>query len=125
MGTKWPTSIEWRRRAVPLLAAVCMASGALGCRESTICPEDLQVRVTPVERTIAVGESFTPSAQAFGCGGTRRLSDTWTWDTEDTEVVTVDPPSGRTTGRAPGTACVRARGEKYGVLGAGVHVTVR
>lgn len=112
-----------RRRTAALLVALGTA-GAVGCRESTVCPADLQLRVTPAERTLAVGESFTPTAEAFGCGGTRRVDEVWTWETADTDIVSVDPLTGRTTGQAPGTAVVRARGRTYGLAGNGVRVTV-
>ena len=106
------------------LLLVTGAAGVLGCREATVCPSDLRVRVTPAERTVAIGESFTPSAEALGCGGTERLPETWRWATADTGVVAVDSLTGRTTGRAPGVAFVRARGRTYGLSDAGVRVTV-
>ena len=112
-----------RRRTAPLL--VIWTAGLLACQDTTVCPADLRMRVTPAERTIAVGESFTATAEALGCGGTRRLEETWTWGTEDTAVVTVESTSGRITGRAPGAAFVGVRGQRYGSLGAGVRVTVQ
>jgi hypothetical protein len=112
-----------RRHLAPLL--VVWAAGLLGCQDTMVCPSDLQMRVTPSERTIAVGESFTATAEALGCGGTQRLEETWTWGTRDTAIVAVEPASGRITGRAPGAAFVGVRGERYGNLGVGVQVIVR
>ena len=123
MPVRWAWYRGARRASHPLLLAVVAA--ALGCDESTVCPADLRVHVTPAERTIAVGESFTPTAEALGCGGTQRLPETWVWATADTGVVAVDSLTGRTTGRVPGAAAVRARGLTYGPSGASVRVTVQ
>lgn len=91
---------------------------------SLTCSADLSLRLTPSERTISVGESFTPEATFFGCGGDRRLEDVITWAADDLGIVSVDPKTGRTTGRAPGQTFVTPTGERYGKL-ASVRVTVR
>ena len=127
MPVEWSVWSGWAgwRRTAPLLMAGAVA--LLGCREATVCPADLRVRVTPADRTVAVGESFTATAEAFGCGGTERLPETWVWTTVDVDVdvVEVDSLTGRITGRMPGTAFVGVRGRTYGPSGAGVRVTVQ
>ena len=112
-------------RLLSVLAVAALCAGLSGCNTPTVCPSDLRLHVSPAERTIAVGESFTATAEALGCGGTRRLSEAWVWRVADTAVVRVDSLSGRITGRAPGSAFVEAHGRTYGYLGAGVQDTVQ
>jgi hypothetical protein len=100
-----------------LAASASLLGGACGCKA------DLQVRLSPSERILAVGESFTPSARLFGCGGTEPLSDFVTWTAQDTSIIRVDLVSGRTVGLAQGTTLVLASGQRYHGLG-GVRVTV-
>jgi len=108
----------WRAGAV-LLAA------ASGCREFTAaCPDDLRFRTTPSTRTLRVGEAFTASAEAFGCAGTRRLDEVWTWRAADAAVVRVDSLTGRITGVAAGRTLVTPVGRRYG-SGEPLEATVR
>jgi hypothetical protein len=88
------------------------------------CTLELGVRLTPGSRSIAVGESFTPSVEITTCGGQLRLTDEITWATTDTSVVAVDAGTGRTTGRALGRAEVRPVGRRYGRLLGSIGVTV-
>jgi hypothetical protein len=85
----------------------------------------LRFGVVPAERVLGVGETFTATAEAYGCLGSKRLTETWVWRTADTAVVAVDSLAGRITGRAPGVALVGVRGRTYGDVGMGVRVTVR
>lgn len=88
-----------------------------GCSLVAPCGTDeLQYRVVPTSQAIAVGESFTPSAEFRGCQGRKPLDDVITWSATDTTVVRVDAVSGRVTGRAAGVAAVQARGAKYGPM---------
>ena len=101
------------------MAIVCLSTqSACGCNA------DLRQDLNPTERTIAVGESFSPSVRFLGCGGTEPLADEITWSASDTAVVRVDVSSGRTTGVGPGMATVVPTGRRYGRLNA-VRVTVR
>ena len=88
------------------------------------CPADLRQDLSPTERTLVVGESFTPTTRFLGCLGTEPLDDEITWSASDTTVVRVDAQSGRTTGVAPGTAQVFPTGRRYGRLNV-VSVKVR
>jgi hypothetical protein len=87
------------------------------------CDADLQVRFNPANRTLAVGESFTPSVRLLGCGGTEPLSEVVTWAAQDTSIVRVDAASGRTLALRTGTTVVLATGQTYHNVG-GVSVTV-
>ena len=108
-------------RSIPglVVAIVCLSTqSACGCNA------DLQQDLNPTERTITVGESFTPSARFLGCSGTEPLADEITWSASDTAIVRVDALSGRTTGVGLGRATVVPSGRRYGRLNA-VRVTVR
>jgi hypothetical protein len=105
--------------------ALLLSLAAGGCSDFVVgCPDDLQFRTTPTTRTIRVGEAFTASAEARGCGGTKRLDDVWTWRAADSVVVRVDSLAGRITGRAPGMTFVTPTGRRYG-SGVPVAVTVQ
>lgn len=105
-------------KQIQILGALCLLF-VTACG----CDADLTVRFTPVTRTLAVGESFTPSVRLLGCGGTEPLSDVMTWAAEDTSIVRVDVASGRTLALRAGTTMVLATGQTYHTVG-GVSVTV-
>lgn len=118
-----PASPCCRSAAGAVTGAVLIATLA-GCGVvPTTCSDDLRVTLTPRERAVAVGESFTPTVALYGCGGTRRLADTFTWAAQDTAVARVEAGTGRTTGRAPGETLVVPTGARYGATGA-IQVTV-
>ena len=95
--------------------------GVLGAN----CTDELRTDLQPRgEQQIAVGTGFTGTIALSTCGGSKRVSDTFTWAARDTLVVRVDPASGRVTGRAPGATFVDVRGARYGAVGT-VPVTVR
>ena len=73
---------------------------------ATGCTLELGMQVTPAEATIAVGQSVTPKLELTSCGGRKQWTPTVVWLTADTAVASVDSASGRTTGRASGTAQV-------------------
>ena len=87
------------------------------------CDADLRIQYNPPNRTLSVGESFTPSVRLLGCGGTEPLSDVITWTAEDTSIVRVNSASGQTLALRSGTTRVLATGQKYRGIG-GVEVTV-
>lgn len=100
-----------------VLAGVAVFTTACGC------DADLRWRFNPTARTLAIGESFTPSLQLLGCGGTEPLSDVITWTAQDSSIVRVDRATGRTIGLRSGTTLVVGTGERYHT-GGGVTVTV-
>jgi hypothetical protein len=113
------------RYAFLLVAALSVAGSAAGCGLITTgCDADLGMRVSPTEKTLAVGESFTATLQFLGCGGTRSLRDVIIWSATDTAVVRVDSQSGLVTGRRAGQTQVIGSGKTYGT-GAYIPVTVR
>jgi hypothetical protein len=78
------------------------------------CDDDLLTRVDPRNRMLRVGDSYVAAASAWGCGGTKRLSDDWQYFVVDTTIAVVDSRTGRVTARAVGTTDVGARGTRYG-----------
>ena len=99
------------------LAVVACVSLLAGCDPASIfggCSDDLLTRVEPSSRTLHVGETFTAAASAWGCGGTKVLSDEWRYFVVDTTIARVDSLTGRVTARAVGTTAVGARGTRYG-----------
>lgn len=108
------------------LVAVLLALG--GCDGSLTgynCTDELRVAIQPRgEQQIAVGAAFTASAALSTCGGSKPVSDTFTWSARDTLVVRVEPATGRVTGRSLGSTAVDVRGTRYGAIGT-VPVTVR
>ena len=104
------------RYVLPLSLASCLLVLA-ACDPAAIfggCSDDLLTRVEPRTRTLRVGESYTAAASAWGCGGTKLLSDNWRYFAVDTTIARVDSLTGRVTARAVGTTDVGARGTRYG-----------
>ncbi|MGI8547406.1 MAG: Ig-like domain-containing protein, partial [Gemmatimonadaceae bacterium] len=70
-------------------------------------------RVLPV-RALCLGML---AALILGCGGRKQLSDTFTWHSTDSSIVSVGTTSGVVTARAAGQADVNATGAEYGSVG--------
>jgi hypothetical protein len=104
--------------AVIAASACSQLPGATG-----VCTSDLSWRLAPRERTLRVGETFTPELALFGCGGSERLSDVATWSAADARLTAVDARSGRVTALAVGQGTVTVTTERYGVRDA-IVVTV-
>lgn len=89
------------------------------------CTDDLTWRVSPDEVELALGQSTTVQAEAFGCGGKEPLEEDMRWTSADQEVATVDLTTGRVT--AMGTGATAITGEDEGPYGIGpveIPVTV-
>jgi hypothetical protein len=80
------------------------------------CTAELMIQLSETARTIAVGERFTPWVRLYGCGGRKRVTDTFTWRAEDPRVVAVDAVRGTVTGLAPGRTLVAVRRTAHGEL---------
>jgi uncharacterized protein YjdB len=94
---------------LPLLVCFCgLAASGCGAILAGDCTDELGVNLSPSEKTVSVGQSFTPSLELTTCGGRKRWHPTVVWLTPDTTVVCVDSIGGRITGRAPGSAHVTA-----------------
>ncbi len=84
------------------------------------CSLVLAMRFTPPSQTLSVGRSFTAQAELLsGCG----IGDTFTWDSSDQTIVSIDSISGFATAVSVGRASVRAHGKRLGSVG-GIPVTV-
>jgi hypothetical protein len=91
---------------------------------SVLCTMELIPVYTPPAQTLAVGESFTPSLRATGCGGHLSYTDIYRWRASDSTIIRVDSLSGVTTGLRPGLALLLATGARFGPLGY-MSVTVK
>ena len=82
------------------------------------------ILVTPSVVVVAVGQSTTPRASWCRNGRYDNMSPEWSLSSAaDANVISLDPVSGRITGRRAGTATVIARSD--GVDGTRVSVTVQ
>jgi hypothetical protein len=88
-----------------------------------VCTLELRVHITPTERTLTVGESFTPTISLSTCGGRIPVEDTFRWRANDTTVVQIDSVSGLTTGRRSGATWILVSGARHNGLGI-ISVTV-
>ena len=113
-----------RARRELIVAALCCSAAACVGDGEVGCTAELVVQLSETERTVAVGERFTPRVQLYGCGGRERVSDTFTWRAEDARIVAVDAVRGTVTGLAPGRTLVAVRGTAYGELDI-IRVSVR
>lgn len=94
---------------LPLLACLWgLAVSGCGAIFSGDCTDELGINLSPSEKTVSIGQSFSPSLELTTCGGRKRWHPTVVWLTADTAVVRVDSISGRITGRAQGSALVTA-----------------
>src|SRR5436190_14423937 len=107
------------------IVAGFIASACAATDEPVVaCTRELRVHFTPAETTIAVGHGFSASVVLASCGGAQSLTDVITWQVENDVVASVDPATGRVTGRAPGETRVLATGERYGEVGS-VQIVVQ
>lgn len=108
-------------RTLAVLAACSLASG---CSAFVACTDDLSYRVSPTSSTLAIGQTFTATAEFRGCRGSKHLDDTISWETADSTIAIVNASSGQVTGRSPGTTQVQARRATYGLAWPPIAVTV-
>lgn len=104
-----------------LLGPLLLCGVLAGCTLPTGCPDDLRQRLDPQSATLAVGQEVRPTVVFLGCAGRTPLDDEVTWSSADPAVASVEPATGRITGRSPGTTVVTPRGARNGVV---QHVTV-
>lgn len=70
------------------------------------CTGLVEVSVIPASRTIAVGETFTPTSVATGCAADAARPFTIRWRSGSPQVVVVDSLSGSVRGISPGQTIV-------------------
>jgi hypothetical protein len=89
----------------------------------TCTSEGPSARLRLDERTVAVGQTLTPTVTFTYCSGQLPYADEPVWSARDPLILAVDSATGRTTGRAPGTTDLIVRGRRGGG-GAWVPITV-
>src|SRR3712207_5753290 len=97
-----------------VVAALCLGGAACTADSDVACTAELVVQLSETERTVAVGERFTPWVRLYGCGGRERTTDAITWRAEDPRIGAVDAGRGTVTGLAPGRTLIAARGAAHG-----------
>lgn len=104
---------------------MCLVSGVVALAGCDVgCDTDLRAIVTPQQQVMHLADWFTPTIRLLGCGGTKELSDEFTWTGSDSSVLRVDPVTGRTLGISLGSAMVTVTGKRYGTV-AMIPVTVQ
>ena len=82
---------EWNRVQIFMQKLrTFLVTVSVGALSACGCPAELRQDLSPTERTLVVGESFTPRTRFLGCLGTEPLDDEITWSASDTTVVRVD-----------------------------------
>lgn len=122
---------HFTRRVRPwlLLAAGAIPFvGMAGCRlfDEDDCTTELQFDVTPRERTLRVGETFTPEASFTTCGGRKPVDVSVRWSATDSTILRVDPQTGSATGLRAGTATLAGYSDRlsaHPILAVTVRVT--
>ena len=115
----------WRWSRLPcFVLSIVLVLATLSCSNpAEVCTAELRVRVTPASLDLSVGESTCVTVALSTCGGSKKLSDTFSWSAQDTTIVRVDTATSRITGRLPGSTFVTGAGKVYGQV-AYVPVTV-
>lgn len=117
--------ISARPRLALLTAGAAVLTGLGACQlPFGACTDELRIEFSPRERSLGIGESFTPVFRLSSCGGQKKLSTSITWQSADPAIASVDPQSGRITGVAPGQTSVTGTTDRYHVSQA-VQVTVQ
>lgn len=104
-------TMSWLAAAASL--ALLSACGESPTAQIEVCPSDLRESMSPRDTAIAPGEQFTARLTLLGCYGTKVLSDTITYTSEDLSVAVVGTTTGIVTGVNPGTTRIRARSVHY------------
>ena len=113
-----------------LLAAALLVFAMSGCvivGDPTCSSGGASIVVAPGVVVVSVGESFTPNGPDSWCDGGHQSYGSPSWSLSkaaDSDVIALDPSTGRITGRRTGVATVVARSEHTGATST-IVVTVR
>ena len=107
-----------------LCCSLIFGGSACGLVEGSGCNADLRINVAPIAQSLRIGESFTPTAHALGCGGREDLQQTWTWRSGDSTVVNTNVLTGRSIAMKAGSTNVLADGVPYPAARVVIPVTV-
>ena len=114
-----------RSFAASVIASATALAFASGCVivDPSCSSGGAAIFVSPTTVVVAVGASTTPRASWCRDGRYDRMSPHWSLgSTADANIISLDPETGRITGKRPGTATVMARYD--GMDGSVVRVTV-
>lgn len=79
------------------------------------CTLELRMSVSPLTKTLYVGESFAPVASLTTCGGLVSVNETFVWSALDPAVIRVDSLTGQSLGLRGGSTSIRAMAKGYGI----------
>jgi hypothetical protein len=115
-----------RRPPLAAVASFAIAASSAGCvivDPSSCGVGGASILISPTVVFVAVGQSATPKASWCRNGHYDAMSPQWSLGSAaDANIISLDPATGRITGRRAGRATVNATSE--GVDGASVWVTV-
>jgi len=115
-----------RRAFCDTIASLAIVASSASCVivDPGCGPGGASILISPTVVFVAVGQSATPKASWCRNGHYDSMTPEWSLSsTADANIVSLDPSTGRITGRRVGTATVIASSD--GVEGASVSVTVR
>jgi hypothetical protein len=115
-----------RRALFASVAYLAVAASSASCVivDPACGPGGASILISPTVVFVAVGQSATPKASWCRNGRYDSMTPQWSLGSAaDANVITLDPATGRITGRRAGTATVIATSE--GVQGTSLSVTVR
>jgi uncharacterized protein YjdB len=107
-------------RTAAALAVIALV-GACGMLVDPVCTSELGWEITPTARTLAVGQTLTPSGTIVTCGGRDREPAQLVLVITDSTIVTLAADARSVTAVGLGTAQVLATDARYGPLG---YITV-
>ena len=84
----------------------------LGGCYPTFCTFELEERLDPKAVTLAVGESVTPTVELYTCGGSKTVTDTFVWTSENPQVASVERTVGKITALSEGQTDVEVLAKK-------------
>ncbi len=111
------------------LSLICLAlAGALAACDRArspvvVCNSDLRMTLSPVDTSIAVGQSFRAQMVLKTCSGTKVVPESYLYSSQDSTIAQVDT-AGMVTGRRTGTTSIHIQAVQVG-LRADVTVVVR
>jgi hypothetical protein len=87
------------------------------------CTTELRTEVQPRDIRLNVSESVQASVELSTCGGKQKLSDIFTWASQNERVATVEASTGLVTALSVGETVIKVTGKDYGDIGA-INVSI-
>jgi hypothetical protein len=88
-----------------------------------VCTTELRIDVQPRDIRLNVSESVQASVELSTCGGKQKLSDIFTWASQNERIATVEASTGLVTALSVGETVIKVTGQVYGDIGA-INVSI-